>query len=322
MSALTRKDCEDQLPDGTDPLVVALHVAATSGERAASRRAAVLSAVTAWLGPDSPRELVAAALTAELGGVGGRMGFGVDGSGGTCRMRWARTCGKGRRFATDGGAWDSAMEAVLAEIQADVTTDSVIKLSERCDSSDIAWPLALCLRRAYMFRDTAPVAGEWARAARTIAAQCEPDTDAGRLAGRYELPTRRLLIAPIIHAHFGEDYDPPIYMIEEIVEAFLGVPLWEAPADWPGQEWRMEDGNDTALHIVRDGRLGCFRIDIRSREVGNPSCIAAVRAAWVHRTNGKEFEAEIIAAHEAHAWTHPDMLRAMRAQWDAEFGVL
>jgi hypothetical protein len=317
--ALTRKDCEDQLPPDTDPLVVSMHVAATTAERAASRRAAVIAAVTDWLGTDSPPALIAAALSAELGGIGGRMGFGVDGSVSTARMRWATSCGKGRRFATDGAAWDAAMEDVLHEQRADVSPEWLTLLAARCDSSDIAWPLAYCLRQAYMCRDTQPVAAGWAAAARTIASQCEPDTDAGRLAGRYDLPTRRLMLTGRIHVYWGDDvdgsYGAALYLVEEVVEDFLGIPLWEVPGDWQGQEWSLNDGMDTALAIRRDD--GCFRVTIRSRMVGHPSCIAAVRAAWVHRIP-LWGESEIIAAHEVLAETHADVLRDMRSKWDRD----
>jgi hypothetical protein len=330
MSALTRKDCEAQLPPGTDPLVAAMHVAATSGERAASRRDAVTTAVTAWLGADSPPALIAAALTAELGGVGGRMGIGVEGSVRTERMRWATACGKGRRFATDGAAWDSAMEDALAGLRAtDVTPEWVIKLSERCDSSDIAWPLALCLRRAYMFRDTAPVASGWADAARQIATQCEPDTDAGRLARRYELPTRRLMLTAHIPVMY-RDYDETSheltegaagYLIEELVEAMTGSP-WEMPGIvWQGGEWPLGDEYDTKLGVTHSQGLKCFDVTIRTRRPLHPACMQAVRTAWVQRAPADTaLEAAIIAAHETLSGTHPDALPRIRAEWDAEFG--
>ncbi len=329
MSALTRKDCEAQLPTGTDPLVVAMHVAATSGERAASRRAAVTDAVTTWLGADSPPALIAAALTAELGGVGGRMGFGVDGSVRTARMRWATACGKGRRFASDGAAWDSAMEAALADLHAEVSAEWVIRLAERCGASDIAWPLALCLRRAYMFRDTAPVAAGWASAARQIAAQCEPDTDAGRLAGRYDLPTRALMRTvhiPVMYRDADEisnelEEGDAGYLIEEIVEAMTGSP-WDMPGTaWTGGEWARGDDADTRLVVGHSQGLKCFDVTIQTRRPLQPACMQAVRTAWVRRAPGDTALVEaIISAHEAIAGMHPDVLPRIREEWDAEFG--
>ena len=321
MSVLTRKDCEGQLPIGTDPLVAAMHVAATSGERAASRRDAVIDVVTAWLGADSPPALIAAALTAELGGVGGRMGIGMDGNVRTARMRWATTCGKGRRFASDGAAWDRAMEEVLAELRAELTTESVSQLAERCDSSDIAWPLALCLRRAYMFRDTPPVASGWAAAARQIAAKCEPDTEAGRLARRYDLMTRRLMLTahiPVMYRDVDElDEGDAGYLIEEIVEAMTGSP-WEMPGTaWTGGEWPLGDEFDTRLCITHSQGLKCFDVTIQTRRPLHPACMQAVKTAWVQRD--KALEAAIIAAHETLSGMHPDVLHRIREEWDAEF---
>ncbi len=329
MTALTRKDCEDQLPPGTDPLVAAMHVAATSGERAASRREAVTAAVTAWLGAEAQPGLIAAALSAELGGVGGRMGIGVDGGGTTARMRWARSCGKGRRFATDGAAWDRAMEDVLLALRADVSPAWLVELAERCDSSDIAWPLAYCLRRAYEYRDTPPVASGWAAAGRQIASQCEPDTYAGRLASRYDLPTRRLLLAASMSVPYWDDVESDLDclmsegaaldMVEEVVEDFTGADLWEVPGmSWEGQEWKLDDGSEAALSITRSLDLRCFTLTIRSRSACQPACIQAVRAAWLHRVPGAALETEIITAHEALTGMHPGVLREIRAQWDAE----
>ncbi len=329
-SALTRKDCEDQLPPGTDPLVAAMHVAATSGERAASRRDAVTAAVTAWLGSDSTPALIASALTAELGGVGGRMGIGMDGSVRTARMRWATACGKGRRFASDGEAWDRAMEEVLAELRAELTTESVSQLAERCDSSDIAWPLALCLRRAYMYRDTPPVAGEWAAAARQIALLCEPDTDAGRLARRYDLPTRRLMLTahiPVMYRDVDEIHSHELsegaagYLIEEIVEDMTGSP-WEMPGIvWQGGQWSLGDEFDTSLAVTHSEGGKCFDVTIQTRRPLHPACMQAVRAAWVLRSpSNKRLAAAIIAAHETLSGTHPDALHRIREEWDAEIG--
>jgi len=328
-SALTRKDCEDQLPPGTDPLVAAMHIAATSGERAASRRAAALDAVTTWLGTDSQPALIAAALTAELGGVGGRMGLGMDGSVRTCRMRWATACGKGRRFATDGAAWDSAMEAALADLHAEVSAEWVIRLAERCDSSDIAWPLALCLRRAYMFRDTQPVAAGWADAARQIATQCEPDTEAGRLARRYDLMTRRLMLTAHIPVMYRDDEfvgselseGAAGYLIEELVEDMTGS-QWEMPGIvWEGGEWPLGDEFDTRLCITHSHGLKCFNVTIQTRRPLHSTCMQAVKTAWEQRAQAdKDLEVAIIAAHETLSGMHPDVLPRIREEWDAEFG--
>jgi len=56
---------------------------------------------------------------AELAGSGGERGMG-GGRAGTARMSWARGLGKGRRHATDGGAWTAAIEAAAREVAADL----------------------------------------------------------------------------------------------------------------------------------------------------------------------------------------------------------
>lgn len=191
-TVLTRKDCENQLPEGADPLLVALHVAATAEDRAVSRRRAVRDAAMSWL-TDAHERALPALLAIELGGIGGRMGFGPNGGDATQRMGWARGLGRGRRHATDGTAWTDAIQhefSVAGGVGA-VTSAMVVQVAELCSVDDIEWPLAYALRRAYAVRTLPEESAPWASCARQIASLCEANSDAGRLADRWQLQTRR-----------------------------------------------------------------------------------------------------------------------------------
>lgn len=68
------------------------------------------------LGDRAEHALVAALIALDLHGVGGPSNAGGAGSG-TLRARWARSLGKGRWQASDGGAWRAAAESsLLAEV--------------------------------------------------------------------------------------------------------------------------------------------------------------------------------------------------------------
>lgn len=196
---LTIKDCISQLPEGSDQLVIALHVAATAPDRHAARVVASTQVARDYLESsddidgDVTDRMVGTLLTLEAGGTGGRGGFGLgdDGDRGTSRMSWAGRLGKGRRHASDGGAWTAAITQAGSTMTERPDPHDVSAILPAIRPVDLAWPLAYALRRAYELRFAPALSGAWAELARAVAARCESDDDAGRLATRYGLPTRR-----------------------------------------------------------------------------------------------------------------------------------
>jgi hypothetical protein len=142
------------LPAGTDPVVAALYVASTRRERHETRVAAVIDAATDYVAAEPAR--LAAVLALEIHGVGGPMGLGGP-DGATGRMSWARRLGKGRRFASDGGAWSAAIAAALYQVRTSaeqpaggfVSTTTVGGLIGRAESAgDLLWVVTYALHRA------------------------------------------------------------------------------------------------------------------------------------------------------------------------------
>lgn len=225
--ARTRAGSASQLPGGSDPLVTAIHVSRTAGERAASRTRAAKAAiaqyvldetydesdrmhphVAAWVadGGDDPLdgshwwigipgavvfdEASAARIIAAIAAMelhGVGGPGGIDG-GATVVMSWRSALGKGRRQASDGQAWDAAITALSASIG---VTDVMLALPF-VRPHDLQWPMALALSRAYESRAWPELATAWCDVARAVMARAqEPgsplDGPAVRLGQRYGL---------------------------------------------------------------------------------------------------------------------------------------
>lgn len=84
--------------------------------------------------------------------------LGLEG-GSTARMPWARRLGKGRRHASDGQAWDVAIERAFAQVPTEAggvlgrlgepTISAVLDAAERfVEDEALPWLVAYCLHRA------------------------------------------------------------------------------------------------------------------------------------------------------------------------------
>lgn len=194
---LTRADSLRTLPDGTDHVVQELHLAATTGKRAESRRRAAAAALCqyvlseSWSASDDlrarwvrgedtlpgggcltyPTTLTDAQHRA-VGVIAALEGHGIGGPGGysgdsTARMSWAVELGKGRRQATDGAAWSAAIAMLATEPQ----PEDVIATLPDIRHVDLEWPMSYALSQAYAWRHTAERSSAWASVARAVYAR-------------------------------------------------------------------------------------------------------------------------------------------------------
>lgn len=224
--ALRTADSDRDLPEPSDPIVTSLHRSFTTGARHESRcraaRAAVMqyvldecwvdrAEIAQWVvgvasspvgdwwdgiprvggrvfsGDDADRILSAIAAF-ELHGIGGSL----DISGGaTVTMSWRRGLGKGRRQATDGGAWDAAIRSMIPSSTDDhVSPDDALMAIPFVRPVDLEWPMAYALDRAYQTRSDAEESRRWCDVARAVMARAEEpgspsESGALRLGWRY-----------------------------------------------------------------------------------------------------------------------------------------
>lgn len=315
---LTRQDCIRQLPEGSDPLVIELHLAATAPERHASRVEAARAAVRDAF-PTATDEQVGAILAMEAGGAGGGGGYVRDGIESTARMSWAARLGKGRRHAGDGAAWTAAIKAGATD---PLSSTALLSAAELLCGSDLEWALAYALREAYAWRLSPPErAAEWAAAARSVAARCEPETDAGRLAARYGLATL-----------------PPLYLAEVALRAETIGEMLDVPESHLGTG--DEDGYERSgvrillvercrVQVCSDVPRGMgedslyyddgWRVRVSTRDPSTGAVAELVRRAWGWREGQAEHDA-LVALHEGllGRWFPASQLAATREQWDAE----
>lgn len=109
---------------------------ATAPARAAARAEIARTAAAAWAETTlqhSPEVGAWMACAADAVGIGGHGGSGV--SGGTSRFPAFAGCGKGRKFAGDGGAWDAAISA------ARTTLGESIREANPDPDRRYAWPV-------------------------------------------------------------------------------------------------------------------------------------------------------------------------------------
>jgi hypothetical protein len=326
VTVLTRQACIDQLPAGSDPLVIELHLAATAPDRHASRVAAVHAAITAAY-PTATEEQRRAICAMEAGGIGGPGGTGsLRGFGeATRRMGWARVLGKGRHHATDGAAWDAAI-CVVAGIadRGDGGVDgsnpvTVAAAAAMISGTDLEWPLAHALRYAYADRDIPDSATAWATIARDVAARCEPDSRGGRLAARYSLPTLAQL------------YSVDAMIRGEILASMLGLDDERAiRAGDHGRagvdimvkgSWRAHIFDDIDCSYIHccSGCDTVWSVWISTRSPG--AADPMIRRGWAWREGSQTAELERVHAALNGAWGGAEAactLIDMRARWDAE----
>lgn len=146
-----------------------------AGQRHASRVGAALLALLrlafndqmlaggVYIHPTTAKALVMAA-QAELIGCGGQRGLGGDGRG-TDRAEWARGLGKGRARASDGPAYDAAIQDVADMIPTHFETKATAAWLEwlsLCDGSGEVNQCAAWAIRAARAADTPESAHEWA----------------------------------------------------------------------------------------------------------------------------------------------------------------
>lgn len=312
MSILTRQDCISQLPSGSDQLIIDLHLAATAHERHASRVAAAKTAARAHYPTATDRQLGAIMALEASDGIGGPGGYA---GGSTARMAWASVLGKGRRQASDGSAWTAAIaEAGYALLPAGPGIEDVTSAAELIAGSDLYWPLSYAFRKAYGSHDDQEHATLWAGLARTIAARCEPDSGAGRLAHRWNLQTLAQL------------YSAEVTLRDETIAAMLGLHLTE---DMTLPELAITTIGDvvveplerTRIHVAGDPEFGVnhdpawrVRISTRVARAAEP----LVRRAWYEREGIAEYD-ELVRLHAALSdpWQQ-GLLTTVRDTWDAE----
>lgn len=294
---ITRRDCIEQLPEGSDPLVVELHLAATAGERHASRVARAIEVARRHLESrltEVADRMVGTLLALEVGGVGGRLGYRSDteetlagetssSEASTARMGWARGLGKGRRGATDGEAWTSAITHAGASLGCEAPTptpDDIRCILPAITGDDFEWPLAYALRQARAWCHDVACAAGWAQLAREVAARCEPDTRAGRLAHRYQLRT----LDPQV-AYRGN-------LTAEVIADMLGVGEADLLARIDGSADALITETSGPLTIVihaaeelcrpvesPDDRL--FRVDVSTRDASASEVDDAMHRTWL-----------------------------------------
>jgi hypothetical protein len=324
--ALTRQDCIDQLPAGSDPLVVDLHVRATAGDRHASRIATADAMVRAAYPDATPRQL-GAICALEAGGVGGPGGYSGDS---TSRMSWAASLGKGRKQATDGQAWTAAITAAGHNLlPGGPSTADVAAAAEVLAGSDLEWPLAWALRRALGTRDDIEASTAAAELARAIAARCEPDSGAGRLAERYNLRT------------LPQAWRGTAWLRYELVAEMLGVPeaqldvgVYTTEVTVPIYSADHAPVPVTILVVARDtwpvpnlpAHNAMFRVEISTRDLD--AAHPLIRRAWPWR---EDDEHSVLAdlhrqmtrlagdPNDDEAIAHHDrVLAALRDGWERE----
>lgn len=312
MSILTRQDCISQLPEGSDQLVIELHLAATAHERHAGRVAAATTAARAYYPTATDRQLGAIMALEASDGVGGPGGYA---GGSTDRMAFARGLGKGRRQATDGSAWTAAITTASYELlPGGPGLEDVTSAAELIAGSDLYWPLSYAFRKAYGSHDDREHATLWAELARTIAARCEPDSGAGRLAQRWGLSTLAQL------------YSAEATLRDETIAAMLGRHLTEHMT--LPELTRVEIGDvviepleRTRIHVSGDPEWPVNHDDAWRIRISTRVCQAAeplVRLAWREREGVAEHD-EIVRLHAALGNPRQqDLLETVRARWDAE----
>lgn len=193
MTVIKISDCISQLPEGTDPLVTALHVKETAAVRHQSRVTEARLQAYNWLVTNLPQgsavtdPMVAALLSMEAGGVGGRDGISGDA---TRRMSWASFLGKGRRNATDGAAWNAAIAdaALETSARAPFSADDVRAILPALPVDDLEWALALTIRSARRNRFDLDQSTSWAALMREIAKAAPEGSPADKLADRFGIP--------------------------------------------------------------------------------------------------------------------------------------
>jgi hypothetical protein len=295
LKVITRQDCMDQLPEGSDPLVVEIHLRVTAAARHESRIAAALAAVCAAYPAASPDQLTAIlALEGEHGGSGGRRGYNADTQAGiasTARMRWARGLGKGRRQASDGGAWTAAVEGAGMALGVSRPASPwnreapawMASAASLITGDDLEWPLAYALRavESSVAQSAFAVAADWANVARDIATRCEPDGDAGQLAIRYGMTTLPRRYAG--SAHLRDDICAALLGMTEAEIAVQPAGIIMAAADFVSVtlliRCRVRRLDETEYdggmpHAIEDGWL--VQIDTKAPAV----VIKMIRRAW------------------------------------------
>ena len=323
---VTRAASLAELPADSHSLVQTIHLALTAGERHASRVAAAERAARAAL-PECADSLVAALCLVEAGGTGGPGGYAGDA---TRRMSWATGLGKGRRQATDGGAWTAAIVAAGNRLCSDTghisgsTCDDVAVLSVHLTGPDLEWPLAYCLRLAAEWGpSSAERATPWAKVAVEIAARCEPDDAAGRLARRYGLTTMTQL------------YRAEVFLRRETVARML---LCEESDLARGSDGPMpveflasgavrteqEDQTAVTVELLSESEYWISGVDDRGWKIRistrDYTALTPILArAWVWCEGSVERDA-FIAFHDAisPSWQTPETRAADRAQWTAD----
>jgi hypothetical protein len=212
---LTRRDSLVALPADSDPIAQEIHLARTTGDRAESRRRAAAAAlcqyvldetwgadrsdIVAWVRredsaypdlrsadlpvplTDEQRRALGVIAALEVHGIGGPGGYTGDA---TARMSWAIGLGKGRRQASDGAAWSSAIGALA---DAAPSPEAVTAALPYIRHADLEWPMAYALGQV---QATMAIDAQWARAwcdvARAVYARATaedaPHTDGGAVA--------------------------------------------------------------------------------------------------------------------------------------------
>lgn len=331
---LTRQDCIDQLPQGSDQLVIDLHLAATARSRHDSRVARVRAVARTYL--ESPElyieitdRMIATLCAIEVGGIGGRGGYrgdrllvlgalgfrAEDGSiAATGRMSWAASgCGSGRRQAADGAAWTAAIAEVAGN--APPSVDDVHAIMLAVVDRDLAWPLAHALHGALACSDDATAATAWAALAREIAERVEPDSSAGKLAQRYNLRT----LDPLVSFH-GQ-------LTAEIIADMLGLAEADLLARVDGGTDALVEDESGPLTVTiyaadelcvpfasPDDRL--FRVDVSTRNSYSEGVCEAMHRAWVSvgLSMHSESRAEVVRmCHEIQPWAMAPDARDVQA---------
>ncbi len=194
-------------------------------------------------------------------------------------------CTPGRRgFGTpDGSAWTSAITRAAAYLGCEAPTpaaDEVRRILPAITGDDLSWPLAYTLRQVRAWRDDIAIATAWAELAREVAARCEPDTRAGRLAHRYQLRT----LDPLVSFR-GQ-------LTAEVIADMLGVAEADLLARVDGSADALVEETSGPLTVIihaadelcapvacPDDRL--FRVDVSTRASYSGEVCEAMHRAWV-----------------------------------------
>lgn len=191
--------------------------------------------------------------------------------------------GKGRRGATDGAAWTSAVTHAAASLGCEAPTptpDDIRAILPAITGDDLEWPLAYALRQARASRRDVAFAAGWAQLAREVAARCEPDTRAGRLAHRYQLRTldpqasyRGVLTAEVIADMLGLGEADLLARIDGSDDAAITATSGSLTVTVHAAD---ELGRPTESP---DDRL--LRVDVSTRDSSASEIGEAMRRAWV-----------------------------------------